>query len=1109
VKFYNNNTLIQGIYSFLISFISLSATISCSREIAPENSETAAETVIYATVELARQTKIEYSENDPVGRASGLKSVWEEGDFFYAFSGDKTVRFEIESGVGTSSAIFSASASGITEDTQWKAVIGKNSIVSAGSIACPFTSQTASLSRLGDFDYIVAEGSGTTPGFDFSEGTRLSYFIRIVLPAGIRYIEYCTSSSWTVSATENTVSYDNNYDKVSMVDLGVESAKGDVCYLSIPAVAHHAASNVQKGCIFTFFNSAKTKSNGTVVSLDLSGQGGKIGTLDFSEKKLIDRPLASEAISFGAIPVVVEKDQEGINSYDNLKEYKLSTSVSPAWAPFNLGANITNPSNREALYGEYYCWGEINPRTSFSDDNSHYSYHGGNTIGGIENYKSTWIGPRISYPVSDGTSAGTMTFQRISGTKYDAARVKWGSEWRMPTPEELMSFTGGSLSSSDAGTTTETGFTSTNIVFGAGTYYEQDVPGRKYTKNGKSVFFPHGGRYGTGLAYNGVRGFYWSDSRIRTTPSNGDLTNNPLGRETSGGSLNYSSFPTFYGLTIRPVLNIEGTSSSPGLIEADEVVFHGTTISSESNIYGIIQDEKGKGIPGVTVSDGYSCVSTDENGVYQMKADSRIRTVNVTVPASYEIPIENSGKPSFYQYVTLGGTPVERSFKLAAKSSSDKRFTIIVATDEHVNTDKVPESLTRFKTAMEDIQETVTDLRDGLPVGAAGEEAGEVIAISIGDQLWDNMTNNTDAVLSEYRNLTDTGSHKVPFFFTIGNHDHDNSTDNEYSGTASFVRNFGPTQYSFDRGNAHIIVMDDILMTGSGTKTVDYKAGFTTEQVDWLKADVAKVSDKSSKIVILCVHAPLSSASAGDSGTQSAVMSQLKNNFKSVHVFSGHTHVMNNNYYKGWTAKGGRNISEHTIQSLAGYFWKADISFDGGSPAGYGVYTFESDDLYAEYNKVTKEEAGFQFRVYNGNDTYNPVSYIDNLLHGGSRGYTEFNWDNSVKGGYVVRLWDASSTNDSEDVWTFKLGGSDGLTRVSTAIQDAAAASYIYNTTGLGDTYGDAKKTTDQIWYGGSWNSTFNITATHTLPSGWSATYTLSNKYVTTSYNGFPYGVSF
>lgn len=82
--------------------------------------------------------------------------------------------------------------------------------------------------------------------------------------------------------------------------------------------------------------------------------------------------------------------------------------LSVKWAAHNLGAS------KEDEIGAYFAWGEVNPKSTYSDDN--YKY-----------YDTTY-------------ATYTDLGENISGTQYDAARVHWGEEWRMPTKDEMQEF---------------------------------------------------------------------------------------------------------------------------------------------------------------------------------------------------------------------------------------------------------------------------------------------------------------------------------------------------------------------------------------------------------------------------------------------------------------------------------------------------------------------------------------------------------------------------------------------------------------------------------------------------------------------------------------------
>ena len=65
---------------------------------------------------------------------------------------------------------------------------------------------------------------------------------------------------------------------------------------------------------------------------------------------------------------------------------------------------------------------------------------------------------------------------------------------------------------------------------------------------------------------------------------------------------------------------------------------NGTTIADGMNACGLVSDAAtGKGIAGVPVTDGYTYVVTDANGVYQMAANRYTRNIYISVPSEYKL----------------------------------------------------------------------------------------------------------------------------------------------------------------------------------------------------------------------------------------------------------------------------------------------------------------------------------------------------------------------------------------------------------------------------------------------------------------------------------------
>ena len=172
------------------------------------------------------------------------------------------------------------------------------------------------------------------------------------------------------------------------------------------------------------------------------------------------------------------------------------------WATCNVGAS------RPEEYGDYFAWGEVEPKEEYTEENyRHFAVKRG--FLGIKRTEYEFIG------------------DDISGTEYDAARANWGGSWRLPTEEEIEEL----VENCTWNWTTQGG-----------------KKGYKVTgPKGNSIFLPAAGcRYGTKLNYTGENGYYWSST--------------PYGSDAYGAySLLFSSSQSvdwnlrYYGQSVRPV----------------------------------------------------------------------------------------------------------------------------------------------------------------------------------------------------------------------------------------------------------------------------------------------------------------------------------------------------------------------------------------------------------------------------------------------------------------------------------------------------------------------------------------------------------------------------
>ena len=404
-------------------------------------------------------------------------------------------------------------------------------------------------------------------------------------------------------------------------------------------------------------------------------------------------------------------------------------------------------------------------------------------------------------------------------------------------------------------------------------------------------------------------------------------------------------------------------------------------------VYGYVKDNKGNPISGVAVSDGFSVTTTNDEGFYQIKVTSDTWYIYISLPAEYEVPINEFGQPCFYKKYNT----VDRRYDFTLTplaGGKEEKFALFTFADPQVTNST---NLGRFKTTAPLVKEYVTEVSStGLPC----------YGITLGDILSNSSTNNDDAYRDDMRDGFAASKWGMPVFQVMGNHDccyytannpivaDERSSSYNLKAQRAHEDMFGPVNYSFDRGDVHIVGMRDIVYTSNTTAA--NSVGFLPAQVEWLRQDLALVPKD--KLVLLCVHIQLLNRTPNY--TQNVL--KMLNEYKEVHVLSGHTHIQHNYIHK-YEGSPYTNIYEHNTCALCGPWWHAKVAGDG-SPSGYNVFVANGNTLvdwyYMGYNAAAGEnKRSHQMRLYRGNAAYGADAPSDTASNPyGIKGYYGFNY---------------------------------------------------------------------------------------------------------------------
>lgn len=369
------------------------------------------------------------------------------------------------------------------------------------------------------------------------------------------------------------------------------------------------------------------------------------------------------------------------------------------------------------------------------------------------------------------------------------------------------------------------------------------------------------------------------------------------------------------------------------------------------NIYGLVSCE-GVGVSGVVISDGVEVTVTDENGVYYLKSKEYNRVVFMSVPSGYEVESEGV-LPKFYKTLDGDAETTERADWALTKVDNEDHVMYVMGDMHLANRTR---DLKQFADFASDINEQISLNNDK-----------RQYALTLGDMTWDRYWYTNSYNLSEYKQTINSSFNNIQIFHTIGNHDHDMNAAGDFYTVSLYKTVLAPTYYSFNIGNVHYVVMDDILCTndGSGVNSRTYDKIFTTDQLEWLKKDLEFV-DKS-KVLVLAMHAQMYTESGSSAIENSNIIEEIVSGYD-THVMSAHSHVIWNN---DKTATKG--IYHHNSGAVCATWWWTGYYTPGlslckdGSPGGYYVYSMNGNTVKWRFKAIGKS-ATHAFRTYDRNE---------------------------------------------------------------------------------------------------------------------------------------------
>ncbi|NQU86478.1 MAG: calcineurin-like phosphoesterase C-terminal domain-containing protein [Mariniphaga sp.] len=418
-------------------------------------------------------------------------------------------------------------------------------------------------------------------------------------------------------------------------------------------------------------------------------------------------------------------------------------------------------------------------------------------------------------------------------------------------------------------------------------------------------------------------------------------------------------------------------------------------VFSDVNKNGIY-DQGEPGIAGVLVSNQLDVVKTDANGNYEISAPHP-SVIFITKPAGFKVPVNDKNVPQFYYIYQPDGSPnleaegIKPTGELPAninfpmyEEKNQKDFKMLVVADVQAAS-----------------QVELGYFRDDVVSTALGHQFD--FAVSLGDLIHDDP-----GLLPNY-----AGSMSLlgtPFYNILGNHDVNYDADDKYSND-SFKSFFGPEYYSFDYGDVHFVVLENIeRFCKKGD--VDaywncYRGNVSEKQLTWLKNDLLNVPFE--KIVVVCQH--IAFVKNPDAGERDRILNRhevfdILSSREKVLVLAGHRHTLQHDYFNsddGWQGK--NELHQIICSSASGTWWtgpKDDRDIPSstqidGVPNGFFIFEFNGNEFTHSYFPAGNQKNQMRIESPLGKTNNEVKEIIVNVFNSSKHSTVVAQIDNNIK----------------------------------------------------------------------------------------------------------------
>lgn len=367
------------------------------------------------------------------------------------------------------------------------------------------------------------------------------------------------------------------------------------------------------------------------------------------------------------------------------------------------------------------------------------------------------------------------------------------------------------------------------------------------------------------------------------------------------------------------------------------------------------KDRQEAGIPNVAVSNGIQVVRTDRDGKYQLPVGND-NILFVIKPSGYVLPVNDMMLPQFYYIHKPEGSPSNMRYpgvKPTGPLPKEVNFTLIPQEEQ-----------TRFRALVFGdpqvySQQDIDWFRKGILEEVKGVNQ-VAFGISLGDLVGDNLH-----LFADYKK--EMAALGIPWYNMVGNHDLNFDTGVDSLSDESYEAHFGPANYAFEYGNAHFILLDDILAPDP-RKNSGYWGGLRPDQLEFVKNDLENTD--TSKLIVIAFHIP--QKGRGFRAEDRVQLFSYMKKHPHVLMLSGHTHMQQQIYYMkedGWLQE--KPLHEYNAGTTSGDWYSGELNdhnvpfatMRDGTEKGYAFLNIDGNSYTIDY-KVAGKDPAYQMSIF-------------------------------------------------------------------------------------------------------------------------------------------------